>query len=227
MDGQGMGLKEPPILVTGCARSGTSMTAGILSVLGAWGGEMSGPTKHNRKGMFENAEIRSIVKLYLHLCNVDPKGQYPLPNINDLRPIANWKNRITGIMERQGCPFDSWFYKGAKMCLIWPIWHNAFPKAKWIIVRRSDDDIVYSCMRTGFMNNHSTEKGWHSWVDHHKENFKQMHEAGLQIKELWPSKFVEGDYTELKEVMEWAGLPWNEESINAFVDKKLFHRGGK
>ncbi len=222
-----MAIKEPPVLITGCARSGTSMTAGIFHALGGWGGEMSGPTRHNKKGMFENAEVRSIVKLYLKLCNVDPKGQYPLPDLHDLRPVMHWKRRITGIMEDQGCPFEQWFYKGAKMCLMWPIWNDAFPNAKWIIVRRADDDIVYSCMRTGFMNNRSTEKGWHSWVDHHKENFRQMHEAGLQIRELWPSKFVGGDYTELKEVMEWAGYSWNEDAINNFVDKKLFHRGGK
>ena len=40
-----------PILITGAARSGTSMSAGVVSLCGAWGGELSGPNVYNKKGM--------------------------------------------------------------------------------------------------------------------------------------------------------------------------------
>jgi hypothetical protein len=69
---------RPPILITGCARSGTSMTAGIVHICGAFGGRMSGPTPNNRKGMFENEEVRNqIVKPYLSSIGADPLGQKP------------------------------------------------------------------------------------------------------------------------------------------------------
>ena len=40
-----------PIIITGCARSGTSLTAGVINICGAGGGEMSGATIYNKKGM--------------------------------------------------------------------------------------------------------------------------------------------------------------------------------
>ena len=54
-------VNAPPILITGAARSGTSMTAGNIHKCGAWGGDMAGSTRYNRKGMFENTEIRNTM----------------------------------------------------------------------------------------------------------------------------------------------------------------------
>ena len=73
---------KDPILVTGCARSGTSMAAGVINICGAYGGEMVGANRFNEKGMFENFEIRNnILKTYLKKLRVDKMGKYPLPNI--------------------------------------------------------------------------------------------------------------------------------------------------
>ena len=145
-------MKEP-ILITGCARSGTSMVAGVINLCGAFGGKMSGPNKNNQKGMFENHRIRqNIVKPYLRKLEVDPLGQYPLPNIKGLDIPVNWREDVIKIMIDQGYKDGEWFYKGAKMCLHWPVWDYAFPNAKWIIVRRRTGDIVRSCLHTSFMS---------------------------------------------------------------------------
>ena len=72
----------PPIIVTGCARSGTSLTAGIINICGAYGGTLAPPNVNNRKGMFENTTVRqTIVKPYLREHGWDPLGQNPLPSI--------------------------------------------------------------------------------------------------------------------------------------------------
>ena len=61
-----------PILVTGAARSGTSMTAGIIHLCGAFGGKLSGPTTYNKKGMFENGTIRNeLVKPFFSAIGAD------------------------------------------------------------------------------------------------------------------------------------------------------------
>jgi hypothetical protein len=52
---------KDPILITGAARSGTSMTAGVINICGAFGGVLSGPNKNNKKGMFENNRIRQDI----------------------------------------------------------------------------------------------------------------------------------------------------------------------
>ena len=68
-----------PIIITGCARSGTSLIAGTMHLCGAWVGNVTGPTSWNRKGQFENEFIRDrLVKPYLKSINMDPMGQDPL-----------------------------------------------------------------------------------------------------------------------------------------------------
>ena len=223
-----------PILITGCARSGTSMVAGTINLCGAFGGEMSGPNRNNAKGMFENYAIRSnVVKPFLRKLDVDPMGQYPLPKIDGLGIPTNWRERVESVFKSQGYVKGPWMYKGAKMCLFWPVWEYAFPNAKWIIVRRRTGDIISSCMKTSFMRAFtrpanqravgamSEQEGWLWWVHQHEERFREMIDAGLNVKVVWPERMVGGDYTQIMETMEWLGLPWKSEVLS-FIDPKLW-----
>jgi hypothetical protein len=124
-------------------------------------------------------------------------------------------------------------YKGAKMCLTWPIWHYAFPDAKWIIVRRRTGDIVDSCIKTGFMRAFSREifrkavgvdnerDGWLWWVHQHEKRFIEMINEGINIKIIWPERMVQGDYSQIMEMIDWLGLKWNSEVLS-FIDPKLW-----
>lgn len=225
-----------PILITGAPRSGTSMVAGATNLCGAFGGEMRGPNRNNPKGMFENARIvNSIVKPYLRKLNVDPMGQFPLPDIKTLPIPSNLKTLVEGIMQQEGYSKGPWFYKGAKMCLVWPIWHYAFPDAKWVIVRRSTPDIIHSCFHTSFMRAFSRppfqqavgakneSEGWLWWVHQHEERFAEMIQAGLNVKVVWPDRMVNGNYKQLYQTIDWLGLKWNSKAVVEFVDPKLWH----
>jgi len=226
---------QSPILITGCARSGTSMVAGVINMCGAFGGEMSGPNHNNQKGMFENARIRnSVLKPYLKQIGVDPLGQYPLPNVDNLMIPADLKERVERIMIEDGYGTGPWMYKGPKMCLMWPVWHYAFPDAKWIIVRRRTGDIIQSCLRTGFMRAFAREgnqravgakteeEGWLWWVHQHEKRFVEMINEGLNCKIVWPHRMVDGDYTQIYEMLDWLRLPWKSEVLS-FVDPLLWH----
>ena len=221
---------DNPILITGAARSGTSLTAGIVNICGAFGGELAGPNIHNQKGMFENNVIRqTLVKPYLTSIGCDPLGQKPLPNIKQVFSVtierANiWRRAVEQIMKRQGYKDGPWFYKGAKSCLYWYLWSLAFPDAKWVVVRREPKDIVRSCMQTSFMRAFRDAIGWHRWVETHEQRFGQMVTAGLQVREVWPKKMIDGDFTEIEEVISWLGLEWKEPLVRAFVDPALYGR---
>jgi len=228
-------IEQAPILITGCARSGTSMFAGAINMCGAFGGEMSPPNRHNQKGMFENYKIRqNVVKPYLREIKADPMGQYPLPDVDNLWIPRKWKEQVEKVFVEQGYTKGPWFYKGAKMCLFWPAWHYAFPNAKWIIVRRRTPDILNSCQKTSFMrafnqsdvrrkvNAKDERAGWLWWVHQHEKRFVEMIEAGLNVKQVWPERMVSGDYSQLYETLDWLGLNWKSDVLN-FIDPKLWH----
>lgn len=231
-----MSKLDSPILITGCARSGTSLIAGIINMCGAFGGNMAGANKNNQKGMFENVHIREkIVKPYLRKLGVDTKVQYPLLDIDNIAIPAHWRMDVLKVMAAQGYQEESpWMYKGAKMASMWPIWHYAFPNAKWIIVRRKTSDIINSCLKTGFMTAFTLEKnqkavgvdnpadGWLWWVHQHEARFVEMIQAGLNIKIVWPERMVHGDYAQIFETVEWVGLEWKSEVFN-FIDPLLWH----
>jgi len=220
-----------PILITGCARSGTSMVAGIVSICGAFGGDVTGKTRYNKKGQFENIYIRnSIVKPYLTGIECDPLGQNPLPEIEPMKHlplsfVIDWKKRVERTFREQGYKGGPWFYKGAKMCMMWPIWHYAFPKAKWIIVRRKDKEIINSCLKTGFMKAYKNTTGWQKWVDQHKVHFVEMRYAGLDVIEIWPQEMVNGDFTSIKRLIRIFKLNWKEKDVLEFITPALWSSG--
>jgi len=201
---------------------------------GAFGGNMSGPNNNNKKGMFENAYIRnSIVKPYFREIGVDPLGQFPLPDAKNLHIPIGWKNRVEQTMVNEGYKEGAWMYKGAKMCLKWPVWHFAFPEAKWVIVRRRTGDIISSCMKTGFMqayNKNHVQKavgvkneadGWKWWVNQHEARFVEMLENKLNCQVVWPERMVYEDYSQIKELIEWLGLEWTDK-IYDFITPALW-----
>lgn len=230
-------MKEP-IIITGAARSGTSMVAGTFNLCGAFGGSLYGKHRANPKGMFENPDIRErVIKPYLKQLQVDPACQYPLPNSNDIKIPVNWKKRVQELIQRQGYQKGNWFIKDPKIPSHWPVWNYAFPNAKWIIVRRRTPDIIRSCMKTGFMKAFVSEdkqravgaknewEGWLWWVHYHEQRFIEMMQAGLNCKIVWPERMVRGDYTQMFEAIEWAGLNWTND-VYDFISPKLW-KGGK
>jgi hypothetical protein len=211
------------------------MVAGMIDLCGAQGGATVGPNKNNQKGMFENGTIRErIVKPYLKELGADPLGQYPIPDAGNLSDPGELRDRVAQIMGDQGVNLDQpWYYKGAKLALIWPVWAQAFPDAKWVIVRRRTGDVARSCCHTGFMQRFrktgiqrevgadNEYDGWIWWVRQHEDRFREMFDAGLEARVVWPERFVHGDYSQVYEVIEWLGLEWHTEALT-FVDPKLW-----
>jgi hypothetical protein len=232
-----VGLMPPPILITGCGRSGASMIAGIMNICGAFGGFMGRVDGH-----YENVKInRRLLVPYLQVNDADPKGQYPLPDIGRLTIPTDWADRVAAIMCEDGyCGQGPWMVKGSRLCLIWPVWAKAYPTAKWLIVRRRTGDIISSCHKTGFMRAFhkkevlcavgakNTVEGWKWWVHQHEQRFIEMTMSGrergqeLFLKIVWPERMVFGDYQQIQETVEWVGLPWQEDKVLSYMDPKLW-----
>ena len=197
--------------------------AGVINICGAFSGKCAGATKYNAKGMFEHEYIRKEVdQRYLKSIGMDPKGQDPLPDTSNLQIPSDWRQRVDAAMIREGYKEGPWFYKGARAANIWPIWHYAYPNAKWVIVRRRSADIATSCLNTSFMNKYSTYEGWIKWINHHEDRFVEMIQAGLNVKQVWPERLMKGNYEQLFELIEWLGLTWKPTEVMEFIEPKLW-----
>lgn len=227
---------DKPILITGCARSGTSLTAAMFYYSGAWCGEVAPPDRDKRNAMVENTTIRNkLVKPYLMNIGCDPMGQDPLPRTQDIEVYDKmvedgkdwWSDKIKEIIRGQSYKHGIWFYKGAKMCLMWPLWHAAFPEARWVIVRRDKEEIISSCLRTGFMKAYRDRKGWAKWIDQHGDKFLEMVSAKLNISFVHPKKMIEGNFGQIRCLIEDLGLSWYEDKARALINPQLWrHKNG-
>jgi hypothetical protein len=224
--------KTALILVTGADRSGVAMIAAVMSRCGAWCGQFQNLDEYDGRGSFENIAVKNALMTPLFKgLRADPTGQHPLPRIEACQRIVPsisgaWRRRFEGIAFSQGYAGGPAFYASYRSALVWPIWNGAFPDAKWVIVRRRDEDIVASCMKTGFMTAFKDDKGWQKWLDSYKARFGEMVKAKLDVHQIWSDRMLHGHLSELHALVgEIKGLEWDETAVRDFIAPVLWKNG--
>jgi len=210
------------VLITGCARSGTSMVSGVLSALGLDFGKPlhSKRRTYQPRGFFEHRHVRErVVKPMLKRLGADPLGQNPLPP-RILRP-SDREALALGLKVRRELGQRAQAYKDAKVLLMWPYFHKAFPDATWVLVRRDRKAIALSCQRTPFMQKRSFLAGWLEWVDEHEARMDDLRASGARVLEIWPDA---GDVASFRPLVEELGLEWDEAKVEAALVPSAWHR---
>lgn len=203
-----------PIIITGIPRSGTSIIAEIFSICGAFTGKVD--------SRFENEEIKQkLMKPYLASYGVDPLGQRLNFQSKDLKIQDNWREHVQEIMLSQGYQNGQWIIKSNLVIPMWPIWFNAFPEAKFIIVRRRTGDIVNSCMKTGYMDAYDNRNGWIHMCRDYISRMSEMVSIIDDVKVVWPHRMAYGDYRQVWEFLEWTDLPWKSDILSRIDPKFL------
>jgi len=221
---------DSPILITGLPRSGTSLVAGCISLCGAFGGKVKGGTCWNEKGFFENVEIKkNAVKNILEENELCPVGVRSLPS-----PSYKFKNvpciriEVKKILFRHQYMEDMpWYFKDAKLALVWKVWQNAFPNAIWVVVTRNKESVINSCKNTSFMYSKGlSDREWEEWADKYTQivnsNSLDTVLVGGSVLTVDTDRLMSGDYEEIKNVIALLELRYNSE-IETFVDKSLWH----
>ena len=216
-------MKHHPIFITGAGRSGSSLVARIISMSGGcFTGYMN--------GMYENWRL----KKFLRNIPLSLEKHPPYPEV--LNIPGKFKDNVLSVMTQQGYKNNRpWMFKESLLTPTWKMWDNAFPDAQWIIVYRDPKDIINSCMKTTYMTLmkdpvilntigvSTPEAGWEWWIKKHKESWMEMVGSGIDCKIVRPDKMAAGDYSQMKEMMEWLRLPWNEktiETINPLISRR-------
>lgn len=217
-----------PVIVTGCARSGTSLTMGCLARCGLQIGRHCGPTPWNERGQYENRElIQTAQKAYLQSIGADPAAQHPLPAYADLVPDPDRRERVLDVVHRQGVDTDQpWGFKDAKALVDWPVWATAFPRATWVVTWRDADSVVRSCLRTSFMRKYHDRDGWLGWWRYHDERAADLERGAPRVWRVDTPALQAGHVDDLRAIVEAIGLKWRPDRVNDFVSPDLWHFDG-
>lgn len=208
------------------------MIAGSLASLGVWSGETIVGNASNQKGYFENTVIRQkIVKPILMSHGFDPLGVRTLPP-RDFCPkitvkhgysIADYLHTVLKAQNHE--ELQPWLYKDAKLSLIWRLMNQEFPSAVWIIVRRNRADFIGSCLNTDFMSQHSRRpEFWHGFADAIEERLKELMNTVRFSYPIDADKVAMGQFSELREFCLGAGIAFDKQKVETFVDKDLMKK---
>jgi tetratricopeptide (TPR) repeat protein len=219
--------KAPPIFVLGIPRSGTSMIAGALHHCGAWIGATVPGGPSNPEGFFEHVMLRErVLKPMLVQQGADPLGVRALPPLDRLTPQPELKGDVLRQLAIENYPGGDqpWLYKDCKLSLVWPLWRDAFPDARWVIVRRPAEDIVRSCLRTMFMSQHSFDpEFWRAWVKEYENRLEALKASGVWWREIDSHDAVVSDMASLRNLVQDLGLQWNEPAVRSFIKPQHWH----
>jgi hypothetical protein len=67
--------------------------------------------------------------------------------------------------------------------------------------------------KAAFMDKYKTKQGWQSWIDHHKEKFKQVKQGCKNVYELDTDAVINKDLTQLNTIINAIGLNWEPTKI--------------
>ena len=190
---------SPLILVVGCARSGTSIVAGLLHNHGVWGGRYRPTNGGNPRGYFENRRIAALLRHW---------------NETGEMPHYAFKSHIKNILRKEKYPGGPWFVKYG-LDLGWSMWKKFNPC--WLLVRRAWNDVIRSQERIfGTARPYSEFEEINRTMDFIRES-----NGGVDI---FPDQLVSGDYSILEKFLKtYANIHFNESIANRFTDKGLWH----
>lgn len=211
-------MKVPsPILVTGVPRSGATFLARIINMCSVDIGMCN--------KMYENSVLKALNSVMLsdnefpiiHKENVDA-GEYTV-----------FKKHVTEILFQQNIFQNKFLYKDSNLTLTWRYWYKMYPDAEWIIVRRKTPHIINSCMLTHHMNlmkdannlnvvgAKDEKEGWLWLVHQYEKQWVEMIKAGIKIKEVYPDRMENKDYSKIAELIKDLGLTWNNDIITTMA----------
>ena len=205
---------RPPIIITGCPRSGVSLLASIVAQCGAWGGNVR--DENRCTDALENEVLRQTLSKAVQQAGGHPEGMLPLPDPHRVwvPSSVDFRLRIGMALSKQGLrPDQPWYFKSPLLILTWPCWVATWPDATWLVARRPVDDIVASCKQTQFLAalGHSDAQ-WRKWVAGYTEFIEAARSAVLRqggsFIEVSPELTIRGDFGAMVSLAPKIGLSW-------------------
>lgn len=202
------------ILITGVERSGSTLISRVLQLCRANTGQTNKMRENVSLRVLSNNAIRELREACF------------MPTYESMETVVDWKGSVASALEKQSIPESMpFFYKDSQITQLWKLWHNNYPNAKWIIVRRRTGDVLNSLRDTAYMIKFKSKKNieqvgastereaWLWWVGQYEERFRDIisPEYDIDYRIVWPERMRDGNFEQMKEVVNWCNLEWNNE----------------
>lgn len=216
------------VCVLGMHRSGTSVAARMLNLLGASLGpahQLVGPADDNPSGFWEH---RPIVRLNDEILArlggncvrlpAFPAGWECAPELDDLRARAH------AILRAGFAGEKFWAWKDPRTCLTLPFWQRLLPPMRYVICVRGPAQVALSLERRSGM---PRERALYLWLAYVR--YALQHTAGRPRRFVCYDSIVDELPDELRRLAGFVGVPERaelpdvREPVARFIDGKLRH----
>jgi hypothetical protein len=225
-------------LITGCEKTGTSFTAGLLHCCGLFGGDINDlviPRCFNMKGGFENQRIKlELIKPYLLSRGLFNHKRMPHRFVGmsidwvsqpiDLNPVQLRENILSIFRDEGWDGVQPLFLKSPAFVRMPREMMEAFPEAKWILVRRE----AQSAMRSRYAKRYTRAVPDATGFIEVDDIYRMGMECMDQIKDLgigadfYPDDVISGDVSNLGSIIEYSGGILNHDAIDDWIDPSLW-----
>jgi hypothetical protein len=220
--------KPVVVCILGMHRSGTSLTARILSLIGVnLGSEerFKSPRQDNPTGFWEHGDIGAINDAILEMHGGSWQDPPHLPDGWESAPILDdLRERAQTLIADQFDNLPLWGWKDPRGCLTLPFWQQLMPEMRYVICLRNPLDVAHSLLqRDGF----SAEKSSALWLSHVNSAF--VHSEGKPRLVIFYEDLINNCQLELQRLSEFIGMPEQatrmdvRDAVTEFTQKELQH----
>ena len=216
------------LIVLGMHRSGTSVVARLLNMMGAYFGSEGislGVQPDNPKGFWERRDVKELNDFVLHSlnCSWDKILNFKIDELTE-ETIAEFNKRATTILLEMDA-HRPWVLKDPRMCLLFPLWRKLLEVPVCIYVYRNPLEVAKSLYKR---NNIPINAGCALWEIYNTfalDASKDLPRIFVSYQDIMKDsvEVVDRIYFELVEIGV-AGLRMpSKREVSAFVVRDLYH----
>jgi len=193
------------VVILAPPRSGSSVITSIFAGHGLSLGRADSVNSYGYR-TFENKEIRQSINHITHMVGPADKAF----------TSGHGPNHVKSIFERL-IPRGDWCFKAGPQ--YWDVIRDAFPDAKGVLIYRNPESIIIQSHRdkTGKLE---SDVRW--WVDQFVDKMARIHDE-FRFPYIYTDEVMAGDYSSLRDAMDYCGLEFDPAIADKRIDKKQWH----
>lgn len=146
---------QKSVVILGIARSGTSVTSGILNILGVNMGNIRSPSRINPKGFYEDYEFNLLIQKMWRAAGAREKDTFwNPPDLKRVRALRNnFAKEIRELVAQKSQGKTLWGWKSPRTSIVIGAFLPHLKNPHVIVVLRNPLDIVQSATNSKHVNN--------------------------------------------------------------------------